>query len=137
MITKLSHTTIYVSDHDKAYDFYVNTLGFDVRNDMKMDNGFRWLAVGPKSQKDLEIVLYMPAPGMMDADVVKALKTLLDKGAMGGGVFETDDCQKTYEELSAKGVTFTKKPTKEFYGVEALFSDGCGNWFSLTQRMSP
>jgi catechol 2,3-dioxygenase-like lactoylglutathione lyase family enzyme len=134
MITKLSHATIYVSDHDKAYDFYVNTLGFEVRNDMKMDNGFRWLSVGPKTQKDLEIVLFVPEPGMLDGDAFKALKLLLGKGTMGGGVFETDDCQKTYEELSAKGVTFMKKPTKEFYGVEALFSDGCGNWFSLAQH---
>lgn len=27
-----------------------------------------------------------------------------------------------------------KKPTKEFYGVAALFKDDCGNWFSLTER---
>jgi len=134
MITKLSHATIFVSDQDKAYDFYVNTLGFEVRNDAKMDNGFRWLAVGPKTAKDLNLVLFAPVPGMMDDDVIKALKMLLDKGALGGGVFEADDCQKTYEELSAKGVKFTKKPTKEFYGIEALFTDGCGNWFSLTQR---
>jgi catechol 2,3-dioxygenase-like lactoylglutathione lyase family enzyme len=134
MITKLSHATIYVSDHDKAYDFYVNTLGFEVRTDMKMDNGFRWLTVGPKRQKDIEIVLFVPEAGMMDPEAFKALKLLLDKGAMGGGVFETDDCQKTYEELLAKGVKFMKPPTKEFYGIEALFSDGCGSWFSLSQH---
>ena len=34
MITKLSHATIYVLDHDLAYDFYVNKLGFDVRMDI-------------------------------------------------------------------------------------------------------
>ena len=27
-----------------------------------------------------------------------------------------------------------KPPTEEFYGIEALFKDGCGNWFSLTQH---
>ena len=42
MITKLSHTSFFVLDQDKAYDFYVNKLGFNVHTDVKMDNGFRW-----------------------------------------------------------------------------------------------
>jgi len=47
MVTKLSHTSIYVNDQDKAYDFYVNKLGFKVNTDAKMDNGFRWLTSEP------------------------------------------------------------------------------------------
>ena len=31
MITKLSHASFYVNDQDKAYDFYVNKLGFKVK----------------------------------------------------------------------------------------------------------
>ena len=58
----------------------------------------------------------------------------LDKDAMSGGVWEADDCQKTYEDLKARGIEFIKPPTKEFYGIEALFRDGCGNWFSLTEH---
>jgi uncharacterized glyoxalase superfamily protein PhnB len=45
----------------------------------------------------------------------------------------TADCQKTYEELSAKGVQFTQEPTERPYGVEAVFRDDSGNWWSLTQ----
>jgi len=45
MVTKLSHTSIFVTDQDKAYDFYVNKLGFKVNTDAKMDNGFRWLTI--------------------------------------------------------------------------------------------
>jgi catechol 2,3-dioxygenase-like lactoylglutathione lyase family enzyme len=41
MIQRLSHAAIYVLDQDSAYDFYVNKLGFEVRDDQKMDNGFR------------------------------------------------------------------------------------------------
>jgi predicted enzyme related to lactoylglutathione lyase len=62
------------------------------------------------------------------------VRALLDKDAMSGGVWETDDCQKTYEEMKSKGIEFLKPPTKEFYGIEALFKDGCGNWFSLTEH---
>lgn len=35
----------------------------------------------------------------------------------------------TYEELKAKGVEFTKPPTKGFYGYEALFKDDSGIGF--------
>jgi len=48
-------------------------------------------------------------------------------------VFECDDMLATYEELKAKGVKFTKEPTKEFYGFNAVFEDDSGNWFSLSE----
>jgi uncharacterized glyoxalase superfamily protein PhnB len=49
-------------------------------------------------------------------------------------VLATDDCQKTYQELVARGVTFVQEPAERFYGTEALFRDDSGNWFSLSQR---
>src|SRR5438270_559435 len=58
MVTKLSHTSLFVNDQDKAYDFYVNKLGFKVNTDAKMENGFRWLTVTPPEQPELEIVLF-------------------------------------------------------------------------------
>lgn len=134
MITKLSHATLVVRDQEKAYDVYVNKLGFRVRTDMKMDNGFRWLTVAPPEQPELEIVLAEPNEPMYSADLIPHVRALLDKDAMGGGVWEADDCQKTYEQMKAQGIVFMKEPTKEFYGVEALFMDGCGNWFSLTSH---
>lgn len=33
MVTKLSRTSIYVNDQDKAYCFYENKLGFKVNTD--------------------------------------------------------------------------------------------------------
>ena len=53
MIQRMSHTTIFVTDQDKAKEFYVDKLGFEVRTDATMDNGYRWLTVGPKTQPDL------------------------------------------------------------------------------------
>jgi catechol 2,3-dioxygenase-like lactoylglutathione lyase family enzyme len=48
MIQRVSHASVYVFDQDAARDFYVNKLGFDVRMDQSMDNGFRWLTVSPR-----------------------------------------------------------------------------------------
>ena len=89
----------------------------------------------PKSQPQLEIVLAEPKEGpMFSKESADKIRGLVEDGAFGVGVFETDDCFKTYDELVAKGVEFTRPPTEEFYGVEALGKDDSGNWFSLTQR---
>lgn len=135
MITKMSHVTLFVNNQEEAKNFYVNKLGFEVRTDQTMDGGFRWLTVGPKTQKDLEIVLMEPSVGpMFDEEAAQAVRLLLKKGVLGSGVFEVDDCRKTYEDLKAKGVQFAGAPQERFYGIEAIMKDGVGNWFSMTQH---
>ena len=135
MITRLSHYTIYVLDQDEAYEFYVKKLGFEVVTDAKMDSGFRWLTVRPRDQKDSEIVLMPVKAGFMfDEETAEQLRSLIKKGKLGAGVFETNDCRATYAELKAKGVEFMSEPKEQFYGVEALFKDNSGNWFSLGEH---
>lgn len=135
MITKMSHVTLFVNNQEDAKNFYVDKLGFEVRTDQTMDGGFRWLTVGPKTQKDLEIVLMEPTVGpMFDEEAAKAVRLLLKKGVLGSGVFEVDDCRKTYEELKSKGVQFAGAPQERFYGIEAIMKDGVGNWFSMTEH---
>lgn len=135
MITKLSHTTFFVNDQDKAYDFYVNILGFIVKTDVNMHNGFRWLTVTAPDGSLPEIALLSPLhEGMSyDQETRNAFKTLLEKNALGAGVLYTPDCRATYEELKTKGVVFKSEPREQFYGIEAIMTDGCGNWFSVTQ----
>ena len=135
MISKMSHVSIYVLNQDSAYDFYVNKLGFKVHTDAPMGEGVRWLTVTPPEQPELEIILMPITEGMMfTKESANTMKELVKKGTFGFGVFECKDIYATYEELKAKGVEFTKEPKKEFYGVEALFKDDSGNWFSLGQK---
>jgi len=135
MVTKMSHATLFVSDQSKAYNFYVKLLGFKVHTDVTMENGFRWLTVIPPDQPDLQVTLVEPLNPIMNKDeaVRNAFKLLLDKQALGAGVLQTPDCKATYAELKAKGVNFRSEPKEQFYGIEAVIEDGCGNWFSLTQ----
>lgn len=135
MITKISHTSLFVTDQDKAYDFYVNKLGFTVHTDVKMENGFRWLTLTAPEQPDLEIAILTPLhEGMSyDEETKNAFKILLEKNALGAGVLYTPDCRATYEELKSKGVVFKSEPREQFYGIEAIITDSCGNWFSMTQ----
>jgi hypothetical protein len=71
---------------------------------------------------------------MFTKESAEAMRNLVKKGTFGFGVFECNDIYATYEELKSKGVEFTKAPKKEFYGVEALFKDDSGNWFSLGEK---
>ena len=133
MVTKMSHTSIFVTDQNKAFDFYVNKLGFKVNTDATMENGFRWLTLNAPDQPDLEIILFpVDDQNGFEEDVNKAFKFLLEKGVMGAGALYTSDCRATYQELKAKGIDITE-PKEQFYGIECIVKDGCGNWFSMTQ----
>jgi catechol 2,3-dioxygenase-like lactoylglutathione lyase family enzyme len=145
MIQKMSHSIIHVLDQDQAKDFYVSKLGLEVKVDHSLPTGFRWLTVAPKGQSEVEIILMKVGSGgdfvkmkganegKNDAKDVDTIAALLKKGMFSGGAFQTADCRKTFEELKAKGVEFVSEPKDQFYGVESVFKDPFGNWFSLTQ----
>lgn len=134
MIQRLTHTSVWVLDQERAKRFYTEILGFELREDQSM-GGFRWLTVSPKGQPDLELVL-MPVgtSPMVDEQTAKTLRELVEKGTFGGGVLETADCKQSYAELKEKGVVFLSEPQERPYGIEALLKDDSGNWFSLVQR---
>jgi len=135
MIQSIAHMTVYVLNQDEALEFYRDKLGFEVGTDMTVEGGFRWLTVFAKAQPTLEIVLAEPKEGpMFSSDSAKKIRSLIEEGAFGVGVFETENCHKTYDELMAKGVEFMQPPTEQFYGIEAMGKDNSGNWFSLVQR---
>jgi predicted enzyme related to lactoylglutathione lyase len=134
MITRLSHSTVYVLDQDRAKDFYVNRLGFECRDDARMGL-FRWLTVGPKAQPDVRIVLMGIAPGpMMSEEQCALLRKLVGAGALGGGVLVTDNLKRDHEELAAKGVVFAQPPTEQPWGYAAVIKDDSGNYFSLGEE---
>jgi catechol 2,3-dioxygenase-like lactoylglutathione lyase family enzyme len=136
VIQRQSHSTIFVTDQQEALEFYRDKLGFEVRTDMPMtDEGdIRWLTLSPRGQPDLEIILAPLTPGpMFDAEQAEQIKGLVQNGALGIGVFQTDDINGDYERLSKQGVEFVSPPEEKFYGIEAIVKDNSGNWFSLTQ----
>jgi catechol 2,3-dioxygenase-like lactoylglutathione lyase family enzyme len=132
MLKKLTISQIYVLDQDKALDFYVGTLGLEVKTDA--DLGFmRWLTVGVPGD-DREILLEKPGAPMMDEASAAQVRDLLTKGRAGGHLFfTTDDCRKTYAELKAKGVEFYDEPTERPYGIDAGLRDPFGNHIRFSQ----
>jgi catechol 2,3-dioxygenase-like lactoylglutathione lyase family enzyme len=134
MINRLSVVGIWVKDQNAALSFYTEKLGFEIRADVTMGD-YRWLTVGLKSQPDLEFGLSALKPGgLLNEEDIKVIANLVETGKMISGVWKTDDCQKTYEELMAKGVEFTQPPTDQPYGIiEAVFKDNSGNIMVLSQ----
>ena len=119
MIRKLKFVSIPVRDQDRAVDFYVNTLGFALVTDQPMGPGQRWVEIRPP-KGDAGIALFTP-PGQEDR-----------VGTFLGISLECDDVQKTYDELRAKGVEFTKPPKTESWGVAAIMQDSEGNQLVLS-----
>jgi len=135
MITKMSHVLIWVKNQQEALEFYRDKLGFEVDTDAEIAPGFRWLTMKIKGQPGFEIILMEPNPGMMlDEESAAQLRSLIDKGVLGGGVFDADDIHKTYEELKARGVEFKGPPSVQEWGTATVLKDNSGNWFSLSQE---
>ena len=125
MFTKVAYMTVFVSNQDKALDFYTNVLGFEKRADNPAPGGDRFLAVGLPGQ-DLWVVLWPGTPG----------KPRATTGPVPGAcVLETSDCRKVFEDLKARGVPFeTAEPLKQPWGYVAVGSDPDGNRLQIVER---
>jgi predicted enzyme related to lactoylglutathione lyase len=136
MTITINTTQLWVHDQDEALAFYTGKLGMELRADVRFDEmgDFRWLTVGPPEQPDVAIVLMsIPGPPMMDEATTAQLRDLMGKGFAGTLFLSTDDCQATYEELTARGVEFVEPPEARPYGIDSGLRDPSGNSIRLTQ----
>src|SRR5579859_5751491 len=123
MITKARSVGIYVTDQQRALDFYTQKLGFQLLQDLPMGpemGDARWILVAPPGAQT-PFVLFTP-PG--------------NESRIGGFhnvVFDTDDIQATCEDLQAKGVEVSQAPTKMPWGWWAQIKDPDGNEFGVGQ----
>jgi uncharacterized glyoxalase superfamily protein PhnB len=135
-VLSIATTQLWVHDQDVALDFWTTKVGMEVRSDVTMPDlgNFRWLTVGVPGQPDVAIVLMaVPGPPIMDDVTREQVLDVMGKGFAGAVFLTTDDCQKAYEEMSARGVEFTSAPERQPYGVDCGFRDPSGNTARLTQ----
>lgn len=132
MITNVSLVSVWVKDIDDSKKFYTEILGFEVKDDLTLGADFRWCTVAHPAQPELQVHLTTPSKPLSD-DLIGAMQRAQSEGGLPGLGLAVDDCQATYEELSAKGVEFIQKPEQRPYGVEALMRDNSGNWMVLVE----
>lgn len=136
MITRLTHSFIYVLNLERAIDFYTNKLGLNIHTDIIV-NGDRWVTLSLPKQADFQILLVVAEENMIfKNNQVKLMQQLIQRQALSFGVFECQNLLAMYEELKAKGVEFFIEPYQnpELDEYEAVFLDDSGNWFRLTEK---
>src|SRR4051812_24413189 len=100
MLNHISHTGLWVTDQDEALAFYRDILGFEVRNDVTVEEfgNMRWLAMGLPGQ-DVSLVLHKFDMPMMDDATREKIADVLATGYNPPMIFAVDDCRATIEEL--------------------------------------
>ena len=133
---RIANAQLWVHDQDEALAFYTEKLGMELRADVTLPEmgTFRWLTVGPPGQDDVSIVLMaIPGQPVLNDETAEQVRSLMAKGFAGTVFLTTDDCQASYEELTARGVEFSEEPEERPYGIDSAFRDPSGNHFRLTQ----
>ena len=133
---RIGFAGIWVHDQEEALAFYTEKLGWELRADVTLPEfgNYRWLTVGPPNQPEVAMLLNaIPGPPVVDQETSEQIRSLMAKGWAGNVLLTTDDAQRAYEELSARGIEFTETPEERPYGIDAAFRDPSGNQFRLTQ----
>jgi catechol 2,3-dioxygenase-like lactoylglutathione lyase family enzyme len=135
MLTNLISISVFVINLEKALEFYVDKLGFQVHTDIIFDGSSRWATVCIPMQPDRQLMLIpVEEGGVFSTEQVKSMQDLIRHEVFSYGVFYCSNLQETYEALESKGVRFLMTPGSGFLGqYEASFADDSGNWFRLTE----
>lgn len=133
MSIRLGSVTILVGDYDEALKFYTKTLGFEKRSDEHFGPGARWVTVAAPGQ-DIQIILQKPEPAMHGEENARKMAERI--GQNPTWVLATDDCKKTYQLYSSRGVKFNEPPKEMPWGTQAVFKDLYGNSYALVERQA-
>jgi catechol 2,3-dioxygenase-like lactoylglutathione lyase family enzyme len=119
-ITRVGTVVIPVSDQDKALEFCVDKLGFEVRMDGSFGEGQRWIEVAPPGATTT-IALVLPPEG--DPAEIEVS-------------FATKDAEADHAEMKARGVEADAELIRmgDFVPPMFTFRDPDGNRFRMVER---
>ncbi|MEV6708052.1 glyoxalase superfamily protein [Micromonospora wenchangensis] len=117
-VTHVQLVSVPVSDQERARNFYVDILGFDLIRDNPMGPTGRWVQVAPKGAATaLTLVNWFPT---------------MAPGSLKGLVLETDDLDGDAAALGARGVVFADDGIQVApWGRYVTFDDPDGNGIVL------
>jgi catechol 2,3-dioxygenase-like lactoylglutathione lyase family enzyme len=122
----IATVALLVTDYDEAVAWFVQALGFEVRFDVGIADGKRWVCVAP-------------GPGGAALLLARAAteEQLALVGNQGAGrvsmILETDDFARDHAAMRDRGVVFEEAPRHEPYGTVAVFRDLYGNRWDLLE----
>jgi catechol 2,3-dioxygenase-like lactoylglutathione lyase family enzyme len=126
---KIYVTSVMVDDQAKALDFYRDKLGFQVKHDIDLGGGARWLTLtSPENPGGTELLL---EPSGHPA--AKPFKEALVADGIPYTSFAVDDIQAEVARLKGLDVQFTVEPMDAGVVWMAVFDDTCGNLIQIVQ----
>lgn len=126
---RITITSIFVEDQDKALEFYTKTLGFLKKHDEPAGE-FRWITlVSPDDKNGTELLL---EPNNNPA--AKEYQEKLFVQGIPATMFEVADINEEYNRLLKNGVKFTTEPTEMGEVTLAVFNDTSGNLIQIVQN---
>lgn len=126
---KITLTSVFVDDQEKALKFYTDVLGFVPKFDIPLGED-RWLTVVSPQDPDGTQLLLEPSGHPAVAPFKEAL--------VGDGIpfasFAVENVPAEYQRLRALGVRFTQEPAAMGMVTTAVLDDGCGNLIQITHQ---
>lgn len=122
----LALTALVVRDYDEAIAWFTGALGFALRADKDMGDGKRWVEVVPPGSSS----------GLLLAKATTPEQEAAIGNQSGGRVMfflHTDNFDRDYRDMLAKGVHFVEEPRDEDYGRVVVFTDLYGNKWDLIE----
>lgn len=124
MFSHIHSATIEVADQDAALDFYVNTLGWELRVDAPLSEAMRFLTVAPPGGQTMLVLGHsswfndqFPAPAKAGISLV------------------APDIDAMYATLTERGVQFTGPVEMMPWGQKGTwFFDPDGNMFLVSEE---
>ena len=123
MISGIHQVVLEVEDQERALDFWIKTMGFELAEDAPYGDE-RWLEVRTPD-RSVTVVLSPRQGERPTAPEMLPTSNIL---------FYCDDLPRTYEELRSRGVEFPQPPVEQPFGWWSMFEDLEGNRFALTAR---
>ena len=125
---RITHTSVFVSDQDRAEKFYTETLGFVKKHDVPVGE-FRWLTVVSPEDPDGTELLLEPN----NNPVAQAYQKGIFEQSIPATAFGVADIRAEYERLKSIGVAFAMEPTEVAGATIAVFDDTCGNLIQVME----
>lgn len=127
MINKVGTVSLFVEDQQRAKRFWTEKVGLELRADAELYPGAstRWIAVAPEGA-ETELILYEPDDNWAHYKQVIGKPQAI--------TLYCDDVHAVYQQLQARGVTFTGEPQSEPWGVYTFMLDSEGNQILLVSN---
>lgn len=128
---RIKLTSIAVPDQDAAERFYVDKLGFQVKQNIPM-GPVRWLSVVSPAEPDgVELSI---EPGSQKPEVAAFQAWMVQQG-IPWTAFQVDDIDADHARLTDLGVEFRGPPADMGAVRAAVLNDTCGNLIMLYQAI--